>query len=101
MLNNRKYSPMKTFRYLAIASVLSLSFACTNNSRDSATLGGTKDTTNVTGGSNAAATNPANDADTSNNGNKNKGKDSTSNGNANPTGHLENDTVSKQKPVKH
>ncbi|MCJ8210453.1 hypothetical protein MUY27_12115 [Mucilaginibacter sp. RS28] len=89
---------MKAIKYTALGAVLSFSIAaCTNNNRDSATLGGTRDTSNVTAGSNAGGVNAAESGDTSNNGNKNRGKDSTSNGNANPTGRLENDTINQNR----
>lgn len=88
---------MKTIKYTGLVAVLTFSLAACDQKRNSATLGGTKDTTNVTAGSDAGGGNAGDNADTSYNGNKNRGKDSTSNGNANPTGHIENDTVNQNK----
>ncbi|WDF54990.1 hypothetical protein [Mucilaginibacter sp. KACC 22063] len=88
---------MKTLKYIGFAGILTFSLSACDQKRNSATLGGSQDTTNVSAGSDAGAVNTADKADTSNNGNKNRGKDSTSNGNANPTGHIENDTVPKAK----
>jgi hypothetical protein len=88
---------MKTLKYIAFAGVLSFSLGSCNNNRNNATLGGTTDTSNVAAGANAGGVNAATSGDTSQHGNKNRGKDSTSNGNANPSGHLENDTVNQNK----
>lgn len=82
---------MKTIKYAAVAAVLSFSLtACTDNKRDSATLGGTQDTSNVQTGTNASGTMPSEHGDTSQN-----HKDSSSNGNANPTGRMSTDTPKK------
>jgi len=85
---------MKITRYIAAMAVLGFSFtACTNNSRDRATIGGTVDTMNSVAGANAGGINPASSSDTSNNGNPMRNGDSTSKGNANPSGRIENDST--------
>jgi hypothetical protein len=88
---------MKKIIHAAAIGLFITTLSACDQSRNSATLGGTQDTSNVTAGANAGGVNAADNADTSNNGNKNRGKDSTSNGNANPSGHLENDTTNQRK----
>ncbi|QJD96431.1 hypothetical protein HH214_11395 [Mucilaginibacter robiniae] len=88
---------MKSIKYIAVVALLAASLTACDSSRNSATIGGSQDTTNAVAGSNAGGVQAGDSADTSNNGNKNRGQDSTSQGNANPTGHVENDTTNQNK----
>lgn len=88
---------MKNIKYIAVVTLLAASLTACDRSRNSATIGGTQDTSNAVAGSNAGGIQAGDSADTSNNGNKNRGKDSTSQGNANPTGHIENDSTNQDK----
>lgn len=80
---------MRKLKYLATVALLALCFsACTNNKRDSATIGGTRDTMNAVEGSNSGDVGAAS-SDSSINRDKTNTADSTSQGNVNPSGHPE------------
>ena len=87
---------MKALKYAAVATVLSFSLSACRNSADTKTLGGTRDTSNVSAGSNAGnGSNPSSLTDTA----KTPAKGTGGNGNANPTGHMGTDSVkTKKKP---
>jgi hypothetical protein len=75
---------MSKLKSIALASVLSFSIAACNSKRNSATLGGSADTTNVNNGGTGASSHDAA---------KSSGTDSALHGNADPTGRMGSDTT--------
>ncbi|MBS7565819.1 hypothetical protein KHS38_15535 [Mucilaginibacter sp. Bleaf8] len=88
---------MKSIKYIAAIALLSASLtACTNNSRDSATLGGTSDTSNVQDGTNAAGSSSMT-PDTAQNGSHMRGDSTSDNGNVDPSGHVGKDSINSNR----
>jgi hypothetical protein len=88
---------MKSLKYIAAVALLGASLtACTNNSRDSATIGGTQDTSNVKDGTNAAGSSSMT-SDTSKNGSHLRNDSTTDNGNVDPSGRVGKDSTNSNK----